>query len=180
MTISWKNLELAKKYAAISRTYQNSNAKVKTCKQLDVFLINYLHCWCNVLNNKNYYNEQSNISYSLYIHSISSLEEKAWIQSLYNKSLLQFITILSNSRQILAMKLSLHLICFIIRLYSCNINPHLVNLWFLSCMFLINVTVLWSYTTNGWNVHHNCFKDKNKASHCFSIVDYFCLIFVNI
>ena len=27
-----------------------------------------------------------------------------------------------------AMKLSLYLICFIIRLYSCNINPHLVNL----------------------------------------------------
>ena len=73
----------------------------------------------------------------------------------------------------LAMKLSLHLICFIIRLYSCNINPHLVNLWFLFCMFLINVTVLWSYTMNGWNVHHNCFKDKNKASHFFSIVDYF-------
>ena len=73
----------------------------------------------------------------------------------------------------LAMKLSLHLICSIIRLYSCNINPHLVNLWFLFCMFLINVTVLWSYTTNGWNVHHNCFKDKNKASHFFSIVDYF-------
>ena len=28
----------------------------------------------------------------------------------------------------LAMKLSLHLICFIIRMYSCNINPHLANL----------------------------------------------------
>jgi hypothetical protein len=62
----------------------------------------------------------------------------------------------------LAMKLSLKLICFIIILYSCNINPHLNNLWFLFCMFLINVTVLWSYTTNGWKVHHNSFKDKNK------------------
>jgi hypothetical protein len=31
----------------------------------------------------------------------------------------------------LAIKLSLHLICFIIRMYSCNINPHLVNLWFI-------------------------------------------------
>jgi hypothetical protein len=30
----------------------------------------------------------------------------------------------------LAVQLSLHLICFIIRIYSCNINPHLVNLWF--------------------------------------------------
>jgi L,D-peptidoglycan transpeptidase YkuD (ErfK/YbiS/YcfS/YnhG family) len=51
-------------------------------EQLDVFLINYLHWWCNVPNNKKYYNEQSNISYSLYIYSISSLEEKSWIQSL--------------------------------------------------------------------------------------------------
>jgi hypothetical protein len=59
----------------------------------------------------------------------------------------------------LAMQLSLHSIWFIIRLYSCNINPHLVNLWFLFCILLINMTVLWSViTTNGWNVHHNCFK----------------------
>ena len=71
----------------------------------------------------------------------------------------------------LAMKLSLHLICFIIRLYSCNINPHLVNLWFLFCILPRNMTVLWSVNiTNGWNVHHNCF---NKASNMFSIVDYF-------
>ena len=73
----------------------------------------------------------------------------------------------------LAMKLSLHVICFIIRLYSCSINPHLVNLWFVFCMFLINVTVLWSYTTNWWNVYHNCFKDNNKSSNFFSILDYF-------
>ena len=71
----------------------------------------------------------------------------------------------------LAMKLSLHLICFIIRLYSCNINPHLVNLWFLFGILPRNMTLLWSVSiTNGWNVHHNCF---NKASHFFSIVDYF-------
>ena len=64
----------------------------------------------------------------------------------------------------LAMQLSLHLIWFIIRLYSCNINPHLVNRWFLFCISLINMTVLWSViTTNGWNVHHNCFKENNKA-----------------
>ena len=68
----------------------------------------------------------------------------------------------------LAMKLSLHSIFFIIRLYSCNIN--LVNLWFLFCIFPINVTVLWSVnTTNGWNVHHTCFKDKNKKSLFFQL-----------
>ena len=38
------------------------------------------------------------ISHIHYIY-ISSLEEKAWIQSVYNKSLFQFITILFNSRQ---------------------------------------------------------------------------------
>ena len=27
----------------------------------------------------------------------------------------------------LAIQLSLHLICFILRLYPCNINPHLIN-----------------------------------------------------
>ena len=42
----------------------------------------------------------------------------------------------------LAIKLSLHLICFIIRMYSCNINPHLVNLGFLFPIVLINMTVL--------------------------------------
>jgi hypothetical protein len=59
----------------------------------------------------------------------------------------------------LAIQLSLHLIYFIIRLYSCNINPNLVYLWFLFCIVLINVTVLWSVnTTNGWNVHQNASK----------------------
>jgi hypothetical protein len=66
----------------------------------------------------------------------------------------------------LGMQLSLHLKWFIIRLYSCNINPHLANLWFLFCILLINMTALWSVnTTNGWNAHHNCFKENNKASH---------------
>ena len=69
----------------------------------------------------------------------------------------------------LAMQLSLHVIWFIIRLYPCNINPHLVNLWFLFCILLINMTVLWLVnTTNEWNVHHNCFKENNKASHFFT------------
>jgi hypothetical protein len=62
-------------------------------------LLEYLHWWCNIINNNNYSNEQSNISYSLFIHSIFSLEEKDWIQTFYNNSLFQFITILYNSRQ---------------------------------------------------------------------------------
>jgi hypothetical protein len=126
-----------------------------------------LHWWCNVLREKKYSNEQSNISYSLYIHSISSLEEKAWIQiftiNLYFNSSQYYPTL----DKTLAMNLSLHLICFIIRLYSCNINPHLVNLWFIFCILPRNMTVLWSVNiTNGWNVHHNCF---NKASHFFQL-----------
>ena len=111
------------------------------------------------------------ISHIHYIYITSPLSKKKLgcnpftINLYFNSS--QYYPTLGKT---LAIKLSLHLICFIIRLYSCNINPHLVNLWFLFCMFLINVTVLWSYTTNGWNgwnVHHNCFKDKNMASHFF-------------
>ena len=121
------------------------------------------------------------ISHIHYIYITSPLSKKKLgcnpftINLYFNSS--QYYPTLGKT---LAIKLSLHLICFIIRLYSFNINPHLVNLWFLFCMFLINVTVLWSYTTNGWNVHHNCFKNKNKASHFFSIVNYFVLIFVNV
>jgi hypothetical protein len=62
------------------RYRNNSRSKLKTCEQLDVFLITYLHWWCNAISNNNYSNEQSNISYSLFMHSISSLEEKVWIQ----------------------------------------------------------------------------------------------------
>jgi hypothetical protein len=42
--------------------------------------------------------------YVMNIHNISSLEGKAWIQTFYNKSLFQFITILSNSRQNISLK----------------------------------------------------------------------------
>ena len=62
------------------------------------------------------------------IHNISSLEEQAWMQiftiNLYFNSSQYYPTL----DKTLAMKLSLYVICFIIRLYSCNINPHLVNL----------------------------------------------------
>jgi len=130
--------ELSKKCVEISRTYQNAKSKVKTCKQLDVFLINYLHWWCNVRNNKQYYNEQSNISYSLYIHSISSLGYNIFTINLYFNSSQYYPTL----DKTIAIQLSLHLICFIIRLYPCNIDSHLVNQWFSFCILLINMTVL--------------------------------------
>jgi hypothetical protein len=70
----------------------------------------------NVGRIQSYYNEQSHFSYSLYIHRISCLEEKVgWklftINLYFNSS--QYNPTLEKT---LAMKLSLHLICFIIRL----------------------------------------------------------------
>jgi len=35
-----------KQKTEISRTYQNSRSKWRTCKQLYLFLITYLHWWC--------------------------------------------------------------------------------------------------------------------------------------
>ena len=143
-------LFIYKQYLEIFRTYQNSRSKLKTCEQLDVFLITYLHGWCNVVNNNKIYNKQSNISYLLYIRNISTLEEKVWykliaINLFFNSS--QYYPTLDKK---IAIKLSLLLICFILRLYLCNINPHLISQWFLFFIFLINVTVLWSVnTTNG-------------------------------
>ena len=58
----------------------------------------------------------------------------------------------------LAIKVSLHLICFIIRLYSCNINP---NLWLLFFILLINVTVLWSVNTTNGYFHKAIFLSKS-------------------
>ena len=92
-----------------------------------------------------------------YIYITSSLLKKNFGYKLFTINLYfnssQYYPTLEKT---LAMKLTLHLICLIIRLYSCNIKSHLVNLWFLYCILLINVTVLWSVkTTNGWNVHQN-------------------------
>ena len=104
--------------------------------------------------------------YVINIHSISSLDEQVWIQTFHINLYFNSSQYYPTLDQTLAIKLSLHLICFIIRMYSCNINPHLVNLWFLFWMLLINVTVLWPVnTTNRWNVHQNAV--------FFSILDYF-------
>ena len=70
-----------------------------------------------------------------------------------------------------AITLSLHLICFIIRYYSCNINPYLLNLWF----FVFHFVNKWDGIV--MSKHHEwvkciskCFKDNNKVGHFFSIV----------
>ena len=62
-----------KTYAEISKTYENSRSKLKTWKQLGLFLITYLHWWCNIINNKKYSHEQNNIAYLLYIHNICTI-----------------------------------------------------------------------------------------------------------
>jgi hypothetical protein len=74
----------------------------------------------------------------------------------------QYYRTLDNT---LAIQLSLHLICFIIRLYSFNSNHLSV---FLFCIFLINTTI-------GWNVHQNVSKITIKQVIFFSIVDIFYL-----
>jgi hypothetical protein len=68
----------------------------------------------------------------------------------------------------LIMKLTLHLIFLIIRLYSCNIKPHLVILHFVNKCdgIVISKHHEWMKCTS------KCFKDNNKASNFFSIVDY--------
>ena len=70
------------------------------------------------------------ISHILYIYIASPLLKKKLGYKLFA------INIYFNSSQYyptldktLDMKLYLYLICFIISLYSCNINPHLVNLF---------------------------------------------------
>ena len=129
----------------------------------------------NILMNK----EISHIHY-IYISSPllkKNLGYKLFTINLYFNSSQYYPTLYKT----LAMKLSLHLIYFIIRMYSCNINPHLVNLWFLLCIFLRIMTELWSVNiTNGWNVNHNCFIYNNKATHFFFNCGLFLLIFVKV
>ena len=38
---AFRSKHVYKQYAEISRKYQNSRSKLKTCKQLDLFLISY-------------------------------------------------------------------------------------------------------------------------------------------
>ena len=109
---------------------------------------------------KKYFNEQGNISHIYFIYITSPLLKKRYGYKLFAINL-YFISsqYYPNLEKTLAIKLSLHLICFIIRLYPCNTNHNLVNRWFLFCILLINVTVLWSVNiTNGWHVHQNASK----------------------
>jgi hypothetical protein len=75
----------------------------------------------------------------------------------------------------LAIQLSLHLICFIIRLYSFNSN-HLSVIFFFFCNKCDGIVISkhhdWKKCTS------KCFKDNNKASHFFFNCGYFFFIFV--
>ena len=122
------------------------------------------------------------VSHLYYIYITSPLLKKRFgykrfaINFDFNSS--QYYRILDKT---LAIKLSLHLICFKIRLYLCNINPHLVNQWFLFCMLLINVTVLWSVnTTNGKNVYQNASQITIREVILFRNCGLFVLIFVKL
>jgi hypothetical protein len=65
----------------------------------------------------------------------------------------------------LAIKLSLHLICFIIRLYSCNSNSISV-IFILHCFNKCDGIVISKH--HDWmKCTSKCFKDNNKASHFF-------------
>jgi hypothetical protein len=73
----------------------------------------------------------------------------------------------------LAIKSSLHLICFIIRLYFCN-NNSLSVIFILHCFNKCDGIVISKH--HDWmKCRSQCYKDNNKASHFFSIVDKFFL-----
>ena len=102
------------------------------------------------------------ISHIYYIYITSPLLKKRFGYKLYAINLYfnssQYFPTLDKT---LAIKLSLHLICFIIRLYLCNINPHLVNQWFVNKCdgIVISKHHEWIKRTS------KCSKDNNKASH---------------
>ena len=76
-----------KQYADISRTYQNSRSKLKTCKQLDLFLITYLHRWCNIINNKTYSHGQNKIYHIYYyVHNSCDICYDFHIKTMYGSS----------------------------------------------------------------------------------------------
>jgi hypothetical protein len=74
----------------------------------------------------------------------------------------------------LAIQLSLHLICFIIRLYSCNSNR-------LSRIFILHFfntcdSIVISKHHDWMKCTAKCFKDNNKASHFFNCGYFFCFL----
>ena len=74
----------------------------------------------------------------------------------------QYYRTLDNT---LAIKLSLRLICFIIRLYSCNSNC-LSVIFILHCFNKCDGIVISKH--HDWmKCTSKCFKDNNKASHFF-------------
>ena len=76
----------------------------------------------------------------------------------------------------LAIQLSLHLICFIIRLYSFNSNR--LSVIFILLLFSKYDGIVISKYHDWMKCTSKCFKDNNKASHCFLSCGYFFFIFV--
>jgi hypothetical protein len=106
------------------------------------------------------------LSHMYYIYIISPLLKNKFggtlftINIYFNSS--QYYPTLYNS---FAITLSLHLICFIIRLYSCNINPYLVNPLFFALHFV-----------NKWDgivisKHHEWVECISKKSFVFNCAD---------
>ena len=121
------------------------------------------------------------ISHIHYLCIASPLLRKRFGYKLFNRNFYfnssQYYRTLDKT---LAIKLSLLLICFIIRLYSCNINPHIVYLWFLFCIFNKCDGVVISKHDECIKCTSKCLKDNKKASHFFSIVDIFCWSLSNV
>ena len=167
-------LSIHKQYLEISRTHQNSRSKLRTCKRLDLFLKTYLHWWCNVNKTKTILMNKV-ISHIYYLYIASPLVKKRFGYKLFAINFYfsssQYYRTLDKT---LAIKLSLHLICFIIRLYSCNRN----SLSVIFILHLLYVTVLWSVnTTIGWNVHQNASKITIRQVIFFNCGKFF-VIFV--
>ena len=129
--------------------------------------ITYLRWWCNVINKKKDILMDNVLSHMYYIYIISPLLKTKFGCTLFTINLYfnssQYYPTLDKT---FAIALSLHIICFIIRLYSCNINFYLVNLWF----FVLHFVHQWDGIVI--SKHHEwvkciskCFKDKNKANH---------------
>ena len=102
------------------------------------------------------------ISHLYYIYITSPLLKKRFGYKLFAINL-YFSS--SQYYRTLAIQLSLHLICFIIRLYSCN-SDRLSVILILHCFNKCDGIVISKH--HDWmKCTSQCFKDNNKASHFF-------------
>ena len=124
---AWKFLEIC---ILTNRNLRRSN--IKMSKQVFLFLVTYFHWWCNYylyLCQQHIFYINKIIYQLYYIYITFALQKKRLDTNFCNKFLYKFITILSNSRQIISYD-----IIFAFRLYSCNNNAHLVNRLFWFCI----------------------------------------------